>query len=179
MTRAARLVAALLLLHPGAEERLARVHAEELLEAAREGGVDPLLLAAQAERESRWNPTVLGGRDGQCVGLMQICLHDRPACQGGFDTPACNAERARLQEGRQNLLTGAGMMKAWGKLCRRVTGVRAGTMNLLHGFGGFDRPGIVCGRRKVRGRNQWVNVKTVPPAVMKTLELFRRLHTHP
>jgi hypothetical protein len=178
VTAAAVVTAALTLLHPGGEPRAHRARAETVLEVAQFAGVPPLLIVAQVERESRWQPGVLGGRDGQCVGFMQICLHEREPCKGpqgmGFDfeSAACGAERVRLQDGAANLRAGARALRAWATLCKRVTGRRAGLANLLSGFGGFDRAGVTCGRRK--GRAGWVDVKP-PVAVQATLALYHDL----
>lgn len=175
MTSTVQVIAlAIASLHPGFEPRQNHARAETIVETAAAAGVPPLLVVAMVERESRWQAGVFGGRDGQCVGLLQICLHERAACQGPerFDAPACADERLRLQDGGTNLRAAGSLLRQWRKLCRRVTGRPAGLAELLSGYGGFDRPGVTCGRRKARGR--WVSV-VVPEAIRKTLALYKEL----
>ncbi len=124
---------------------------------------------ALVRHESRWIESAVGGRDGQCVGLTQICLHTVRACQVGsgfdFEAPACQAEKARLQNGVEHLRSAGQRFAIWRKFCLKRTG-RADPAHLLSSWGGFDGKGIVCGQRRVKGR--WL--PAIHPEVKRILE---------
>jgi len=130
---------------------------------------DPLL-GAIVEHESHGQPNVVGGRDGQCIGLTQICLHGFPACASGFDTPECLAVKERLLDPTENLRVARGQLQAWKKLCRRVVG-HADVRGIVFGFAGADGRGIHCGMKQ--GKHGWVPAKT-PKAVREILDLYER-----
>lgn len=126
--------------------------------AAQEASLPPSILASLVAHESRWKAHVVGGRDGQCVGLTQVCLHTVRACRKGrgyaFDAPACQAHKGLLLDGPANLRIAGRRLAAWRRLCLARTG-HAEPGHVLSGFGGYDtKHGLTCGQRRLRGR--WV-----------------------
>ncbi len=135
---------------------------------------DPLIDAI-AYHESRGRPGAVGGLDGQCVGLTQVCLHTYPVCRttGGFEAPACLAVKRRLLDPDENLRVAARRIEAWRELCRRTVG-RAGVREIVFGFAGADGHGVHCGH--VRTPHGWVKAPT-PKVVREILDLYEaRLH---
>ena len=129
---------------------------------------DPLL-AAIIEHESHGVAGVVGGRDGQCIGLTQICLHDVAECKGGFETPECLARKTALLDPNENLRVARGTIATWRKYCREATGhgdVRA----IVFGFAGANGKGNTCGMRQNK-RGRWAPVKT-PEVVQAILDLY-------
>jgi hypothetical protein len=135
---------------------------------------DPLIDAI-AYHESRGRSGAVGGLDGQCVGLTQVCLHTYPVCRtaGGFETSACLAVKRRLLDPGENLRVAARRIEAWKELCRRTVG-RAGVREVVFGFAGADGHGVHCGH--VRTPHGWAKTPT-PKVVREILELYEaRLH---
>lgn len=141
--------------------------------AAQDAGLPVRLLDALVEHESRWRPGVVGGRDGQCVGLTQICLHTVAACKTDdgydFEAPKCQEAKHVLLDGAVNLRVAGRRFAAWRAVCKSRTG-SARPEHLLSGFGGWDaRHRLVCGQRKVNGRWQTVT----PQGVQDILNLAK------
>jgi hypothetical protein len=154
---------------------------------------DPLLDAI-IEHESRGRAGAIGGLDGQCIGLGQICLHTYAACQikdshdpehpaYDFENPACLAQKQRLLDPTENLRVAAESLRSWKQLCKRTVG-HAGAREIVFGYAGADGRGTHCGyRQRTQGasgrRRGWVPVKT-PRVVREILDLYehrvRRSH---
>ncbi len=142
----------------------------QALEAKTSHIADPLLDAI-AEHESHYQANVVGGRDGQCVGLTQICLHGFEACKDSFEAPACLALKQRLLDPTENLRVASSELQAWRKLCKRVVG-RADVRGIVFGFAGADGRGVHCGMRQTAG-GRWVRAKT-PRVVRDILVIYQR-----
>jgi len=79
----------------------------------REHGIDAILMIADVDGETRWNPSLINEtRWGQMVGLAQIRDRNFEACAD--DGPECEAVRARLLKPRWNLIQ-AFRLFAWAK----------------------------------------------------------------
>ena len=136
---------------------------------ARRAVRDPLL-AAIVQHESHGVASVVGGRDNQCIGLTQICLHDFAVCKGeeGFDAPACLAKKTSLLNPGENLRVAASQLDGWRKHCKKTVG-RSDVRAIVFGFSGADGRGIHCGMR--RGKRGWVLAKT-PKVVREILDIY-------
>jgi hypothetical protein len=177
MLSVALIALSLRLLHPGLPALARDRYAAEVHGAALRGGIPALLIVALAEHESHWRPGLVGGRDGACVGLGQVCLHVQPQCKDGFSTPQCLQRRAALQDAGTNLRWMGGAFASWRKLCRKRLGREPLSAELLSGYGGYDAArGTVCGNKLERRRGQrprWV--RALHPGVLDILRIQRRL----
>ncbi len=172
----ATIVAAILLSQPGMSRSQAVAYARVLSHETRSTGVDPLGVVALVHNESRWIASTRGGRDGACIGLGQVCLHDQTACRGGFDTPSCQARAAELQDGAANLRVVVRSLVRWRRWCDGKTGpARTGFGHWVVGYGGWNDPGRNqwCGRRL--SRRGWVDV-ALPSTVRRILVRRAQLH---
>lgn len=141
---------------------------------------DPPTLVAIPEHEAGWRPHVIGGLDGQCIGLGQRCLRFDPACHGvdfthGGDVlfsslPACAARRAALLDGPTALRELVIEARAWRRYCRKVTRRPPTSRRWISGYAGFDGAGVVCGQR--RARIGWRDVK--PDKVILDIEAIKK-----
>lgn len=151
--------------HPSLNEDLRERYARVIQEEAQEHKHDPVTVIAMVEGESRWQAGLVGGLNGQCVGLGQHCLHVYDYCTG------TNYRGARCQEKKQWLLNGVNNLRAtseaiteWRRYCRRVTGKPALFARWLYGYQGHAVTKTKkCGMRKTR--NGWVDLPR--PALVK------------
>jgi hypothetical protein len=129
--------------------------ARAIIREAKTHAFDPFTLIAIADHESGLHPGVIGGMDGQCVGLGQTCLHRYLVCRESFVSPECAAHRNRLLYWRAAVTQIATDIGAWRATCKRLTGRTALLSRWLAGYQGIDyKYGTTCGQRKVRGRWQ-------------------------
>ena len=171
---AALIAAAIAAVNPSLPEatRLSYAHGVEL--AARRAQVDPLLIVAIIHGESRWQPGLVGGLDGACVGLGQVCLHIYPECRDGFETPACAAKREQLRDPFVNLAMIGVHLSKWRTWCFKKTHHRPHAKNLLFAYGGWNSPSrnLWCGMTQRHGK--WVEAPT-PKTVRRTLSTYLNL----
>jgi hypothetical protein len=167
------IIAALGLLHPEMKRPQRVAYATIVKREAKRAGVSGLEMVALVDHESRWHASVVGGLDGQCIGLGQICLHPFEACKEGFDSPGCNAKRSQLLNPGENLRIVGDYILKWRELCRKRTG-HDELLVWYSGYGGFDSParGIVCGQKKA-GR-AW-QLTRLPKAVQDVADKVRFL----
>jgi len=163
-------MSALALLHPEMKKPQRAMYAEVVAREAHRAGVSPLELVALIDHESRWQHSVIGGRDGQCIGLGQICLHEFAACKNGFETPECNAKRVQLLNPGENVRIAADYIIKWKTLCRQKVG-RTDFWSAYAGYSGSDTAGTTCGYRRAHGR--WVDAR--PRLVRDVRVIYERL----
>lgn len=111
----ALVAAAILLSSPGIPRDQAERYAGAIERAAARAKVPPVLLVAIIERESHWSLRLVS-RTGD-VGLGQIHLANYAACRPSLDTPECEAVKARLMVGTENIAVMGGILRANRKLC--------------------------------------------------------------
>jgi len=140
------LIAAIQLLCPSMTLGTREVYANLIDEQVAKTNVDPLLVVAIIDHESKWHTDADNGR---CVGLGQVCLSTQSACKGkdGLEAPACQARRAELMDGPTNIRVIVSMLEQWKQHCKTLTG-HAQTHHILSGYAGTDREGIQCGQRQ-------------------------------
>lgn len=136
--RAAILVALLHVLAPYLSHGTRQRYADVITREARREHVDPLLVTAIIEHESRWQASADNGR---CVGLGQVCLSTQRACRGadGLDAPTCRARRQELLDGATNIHVMVGQLAA----ARQYCGVHADVRAVVSSYAGTG----VCGAR--------------------------------
>lgn len=178
----AAIAAAIGLSQPGLPEPSRRAQAAVVSEEAIRRDFDPFTLVSIAHNESHWTPRLVGGMDGKCHGLGQVCVHVvYPYCRqdgsedGGYESARCRQKRAEL-------LTAEGGIRAIGwlvtenrKFCRKKTGRSALFARWLSSYQGFNdrgpaRRGVWCNMRRVGGR--WVDVPA--PKLTRAVMAYRR-----
>jgi hypothetical protein len=160
---AAAIAAAIEFAAPGMSPATALAYARVVRPEAIEHRYDPFTMVAYVRRESRWNPRVVGGLDGQCIGLGGICLHKYRECtETRFTGEVCLAHKARLLDGAHNLRVASSMVTAHREFCRNHTGRRALFARWLSSLQGYNnsrgRRGVWCNMRKDR-RGRWRDVR--------------------
>jgi len=170
------IVAGILQSQPSMDRGLAKTYAETVQRESVIRYIDPLTIVAMADHESRWIASVVGGKDGLCIGLVQHCLFKYEFCRIDYGSQACVDKKQQLLSGVYNLHETAVDITAWRDYCRRTTG-RARVHHWLSGYGGYDNPErkIVCGQRKVKGR--WTDV-ALPHGVADVLKRRANLVAH-
>jgi hypothetical protein len=170
--------AALRLAAPQLSDGQVAVYAPILRSEGKARSFDPFTLIAMVRGESRWRAHLVGGMDGQCIGLGQICLHFQPGCRGGdFQNPLCLGRKAQLLQGPVNLRYSASLITANRAFCRRRTGRPALFARWLSSYQGWNnraqsgRQGIWCNMR--RGKDgRWRDVKV--PRMTRDVMAYRR-----
>jgi len=159
----AAIAAAIEFASPGMSPATARAYAEVVRPEAIAHHYDPFTMVAYVRRESRWHAGVVGGRDGQCIGLGAICLHKYPYCiDTKFTGETCLARKSELLNGAHNLRVASAMVTGHRKFCRSKTGRRALFARWLSSLQGYNksrgRRGVWCNMRKDR-RGRWRDVR--------------------
>lgn len=134
-------------------------YAAVLQQEAKQRHFDPLTVVAVIENESGWRAGLVGGLRNQCVGLGQHCLHVHAYCRDtDYLGARCQARRAWLLNGENNLRATSAAVTRWRAYCRRLTGRSALFHRWLYGYQGHAANDSTrqCGMRKtVRG---WVDL---------------------
>lgn len=160
--------------HPSLSDSLRTSYATTLQAEAKKRSFDPVTVVAMVENESRWNSRLVGGLNGQCIGLGQHCLHVYGYCtRTNYRGARCQEKKAWLLNGTNNLMATSRAITDWRKTCRQITGKPALFYRWLHGYQGFGkydkerrRWTVVCGMRPTR--KGWVDVKR-PRLVRKVM----------
>jgi len=153
---------------PSMPDATAEAYAEILQREGAKRGFDPITVVAIVENESHWNSHLVGGTDNKCVGLGQHCLQNYAYCRGSYEDSRCQAQKAYLLNGGNNLVATAQAISGWRKYCRRLTGRDPLVHRWLFGYQGHsvNNHAHQCGmRRTTRG---WVDVPK-PPLVKRVL----------
>lgn len=135
------LVAAIQISRPGIAAPEAQRYAATLAEVSREFALDPLLLVAIVDHESRWYPHRVSP-DGEDYGLGQIRARFVGACKDdpdpvGAPSDACLAVKERLLDGAYNLRRVAIALAANRELCVEKAGTAA-TERFVAGYQGLN-----------------------------------------
>ena len=128
MTLPALLLAAITASAPHLSHHTRASYAVLINQAAHRAHVDPVLIVAIIENESRWQIHALGGSAGDpSLGLGQVRLRNYRACAGELDAPACTAVKNRLYTAAGNIAAIGGLLEANRKHCgKRVARYLAG-----------------------------------------------------
>jgi len=152
--------------NPYISDTTADAYARVLQVEAKARGFDPISVVAIVENESHWNSRTVGGLNDQCVGLGQHCLHVYAYCRDTeYKGARCQAKKAELLDGGNNLRAVARAITRWRKYCVRLTGRAALFHRWLYGYQGHAvvHPGVQCGM--IRTKHGW---KDVPrPALVR------------
>lgn len=98
-----------------------------IIEEANKAGVNPALMLAIANQESKFNPNAVGDKaKGGSYGLFQIHKPSHPDYTGGFDPRANAAYASKMM---------AGLLKAYnGDVAKALWGYNAGSGNVARGI---------------------------------------------
>ena len=156
--RLALIMAAIHLSQPSMEQLKLQQYALTVREEGASRAIDPLTIVSLVHNESRWISTVVGGRDGLCVGLGQHCLFDYSYCRANYQSAECLEKKQKLLDGVYNLKETALRITEWRKFCKEKTG-HAALYQWLAAYQGYNdrNRGIWCGQRKIKGR--WQDVR--------------------
>lgn len=154
-------------------------YTQVILAEARRRDIDPMLVVALVEHESRWRPGAISP-NGEDFGLGQIRgRYERP-CLKDFDpigdpSILCDEARTRLLDGTYNLKRTIAALAENRKLCRRILKQKVSQASLLASYGGMNNPSgqVWCGHKKTGRR--WVKLP-IHPALKEILDLQSRLH---
>jgi hypothetical protein len=151
-------------------------YAKHIRMLAIEHSFDPLTMIAMVQYESHWQPGLKYVRGNEeYVGLLQIRLRNRKACQADRFTVECDAIRRSLVEPLYNLTLGARYITTNRGFCREKVG-SALFAYWLASFQGFNSPAKkeYCGHKLVRGRWRPVKRAKLTQRVMtRRLELIK------
>jgi hypothetical protein len=132
------IVAALKLSNPSLPDGVAHGYAKTIQADAKKRYYDPYTSVAIVWHESRVNSRIVKTHgDESYVGLGQIRLKNFAACRTDINAAECQAIRARLLVGTENLTLVGMFIEANRQLCRRKTG-RAPFAGWLAGYQGFS-----------------------------------------
>ena len=168
---------AIQLVQPTMPDTLAVSYAEVLQVEASKGHFDPITIVAIVENESHWISSLVGGLNGQCVGLGQHCLHVYDYCTGtDYRGERCQAKKAWLLNGHNNLVATAQHIVRWRKYCTKLTGHSASFHRWLYGYQGhaYQDNSRRCGMKKTR--HGWVDIPRpglVKRVIRRRVELIR------
>ena len=153
-----KIAAAILLTQPNLSQPTADAYARVIHKQAQKHHIDPYTMVSMAFYESSWRQ---GVGDGRCWGLMGVCITNYRVCQREPKGVACQAKKAMLLNGHQNLRVAAELITANRRFCRKKTG-RANFKHWLASYQGANKPnrGIWCGQKRSKGR--WVDVPMHP-----------------
>ncbi len=138
------IVSAILLSRPTMPRAEAERYAKVLQDEAKKRDFDPLTVVAIVHFESRWQPGAVSP-DGEDYGLGQVRARWMRGCRDDADpvrapSEACQAAKAALLDGAQNLRRVAAIITANRELCREKTGA-ATLPRWLAGYEGLNFPG--------------------------------------
>jgi hypothetical protein len=148
-------------------------YAKVLQAEAKKRKFDPITVVSIVENESHWNSRLVGGLNNQCIGLGQHCLHVYSYCTGtNYRGERCQAKKAWLLNGTNNLYATSAAITKWRKYCRKLTGRSALFYRWLYGYQGhaYRNKNKQCGMMKTK--RGWVDIKR--PALVKRV-MRRRL----
>ena len=129
--------------------------------------VDPLLVVALVDHESRWTPGATNPKSG-ALGLGQILPQFRPACASP-KSPACAEEKKKLLGAAYNLRAVFTAIDAWKVECRARTGT-AQEDQWLRMYAGQGTK--FCGRVRPKGTAAWAPLPI--PSVVRAYLARRR-----
>lgn len=173
MTPTAAVLSAILMCRPGLAAPVATSYAKQVVERAAKVGVDPLLVVALVDHESRWQEGAVNPKSG-ARGLGQVLPEYRPDCAGGkAASVACAQEKARLLVGDHNIRVTFDAIESWVKVCSAKTG-SAKEERWLAAYSGLNSPkaGVMCGGKQTGGK--WSPLPT-PSLVKAVLDRRRAL----
>lgn len=150
---------------PTMPDSTATAYAEILQREGVKRGFDPITVVAIVENESHWNSRLVGGMDNKCIGLGQHCLQNYSYCRSSYESERCQAQKAYLLNGGNNLVAIAQAISAWRKYCRRLTKHEPLVHRWLFGYQGHSVNNAAhrCGmKRTARG---WID--TPKPALVR------------
>jgi len=141
---------AILQSQPTMSETTARSYAKVVQAEAKGHHFDPLTMVSMAHYESHWQASA---GNGHCFGLVGVCASNYAVCRSDPAGAPCEAKKAALLSGSQNLRVSAAIITKNREFCRRKTG-RADLHHWLASYQGLNRParGIWCGQKLVNGR---------------------------
>lgn len=148
----ALIMSAIQLANPAVSDETARAHAGVLQREANEHQFDPYTGVAMGHNETRWRPGSIGGAEGKCYGLFQVCVQWAvSSCRTGFTSAACLQERQALLQAPHAIARLGADIDRWRSYCRRATGRPALFHRWLAGYQGYDaRHGTICGQVKTK-----------------------------
>ncbi len=150
---------AIQLSNPYMPNSTAVAYAEILQAEAHKRSFDPIVVVAIVENESHWRSGLVSGLNKQCVGLGQHCLHVYAYCRDTeYKGAECQAKKAHLLNGGNNLIATAQAITTWRRYCRKLTGRPVLLHNWLFGYQGYgmNDQRLRCGMMKTR--RGWVDV---------------------
>lgn len=178
---------AIALVQPNMGDQLRTSYATVLQKEAKARSFDPITVVAIVENESHWHSGLVGGLNNQCVGLGQHCLHVYSYCrETSYRGDRCQAKKAWLLNGTNNLQATAEAITNWRVYCRRLTGKPALFHRWLYGYQGHTPSDSLrqCGMRKTK--RGWVDIpkpRLVQKVMRRRIELIkqteRRLRRRP
>jgi hypothetical protein len=137
------IVSAILLTRPTMPIAEAKRYAHVLQEEALKHAYDPLTAVAIIHFESRWYPGVVSA-DGEDFGLGQVRARWYGGCRTDADpvhapSPGCQAAKAALLVGENNLRRMSVIILANRELCKEKAG-KANLPQWLAGYEGYNSP---------------------------------------
>lgn len=139
----------------------------ELLKLGAQHDIDPFTIIAVVERESGWDPQVIG-KLGE-VGLGQVMPKNYVPCSEDRFSPECLVIIEQLQDWRFNLNETAALMEAHRVYC----GLAVRSWLAVFWLQEYQGYAGTCGFRKDR-RGRWSNVP-VPSGTLQVLARRREL----
>lgn len=142
-------------------------------ERSRAIDVDPILVVAIVDHESRWIPTSVNKKSG-ALGLGQILPQYRPACAKDGSSAVCKAEKKTLLDGAGNLRAMFEVIEAWQKDCKARVHT-SGEHEWLTSYSGLNNPkaGEWCGWRRTASGLQRLPIHSVVRAFLARRRALR------
>jgi hypothetical protein len=162
---------AILFCRPTMPQAIAAADAKIVVERSAKLGIDPLLVVANVDRESRWQEWAINPKSG-ARGLGQVLPEYRPQCVGSASkSAACAEEKKKLLDGAYNLGVAIDALGAWQVFCKKKTGYWS-EESILQAYQGLNVPktNVWCGATVVSGK--WTPTKL--PAITRAVMQRRR-----
>lgn len=163
--------------NPAMPDATAEAYAKVIQPEAKKRNFDPVTIVAIVENESHWRSNLVGGLNNQCIGLGQHCLHIYAYCRDtNYLGEKCQARKAHLLNGGNNLMATAQAITSWRKYCTKLTGKPALFHRWLYGYQGhaMNDPSRQCGMKKTK--RGWVDIKKpglVQRVMRRRVEIIR------
>lgn len=162
---------AILFCRPAIPQTVAAAYAKIVVERSTKLGIDPLLVVAVVDRESRWQEGAINPKSG-ARGLGQVLPGYRPSCIGSASkSTACAEEKKKLLDGAYNLGVVVDALGDWSTFCKKKTGYWS-EESILQAYQGLNAPkvNVWCGASIVNGK--WMPTKL--PAITRAVMQRRR-----
>ena len=118
MTLAALLAAAIAISSPHLSKHTRAAYAKAIAHDATRAHVDPMLVVAIIENESRWHTGAVGGSKADpSIGLGQVRLRNYHACAASLESKECRAVKAMLLTAAGNIHATVAVLKANRRHC--------------------------------------------------------------